>query len=87
MSQIYIRKDIKVVCEPEIDYLLPSKAIPDRADALFKEAERIRDEIRRHCDDANPRITYSTVKACEFCGDESEWVNEDPSCCQEWMGI
>lgn len=86
MSQINIRKDIKVVCEPEIDhlsFLRQSKTIADRANALFTEAERIRNDIRRHCDDANPRIVYTTVTACEFCGDESEWVNEDPACCQE----
>ena len=86
MSQVRIYSNIKVECEPQIDYLSflrPSKSVVDRSNALHKEAERIRDEIRRHCDDANPRIVYTTVLACEFCGDESDWQGEPVTCCNE----
>jgi hypothetical protein len=88
MSQKSIRENIQVMVIPRFSQWRTSRGVgvddivKDSSD-LYAEAERIASEIRRHVDDCGiVQITYNTVKACEFCGDESEWVNEDPSCCQ-----
>jgi hypothetical protein len=84
MSQKVIRKNVRVVIEPEINpvHHLMNKPPEEIERLILKEANRLVVDIKRHVDDAHPEVRWDSVLACEFCGDESDWEGEPVTCCQ-----
>jgi uncharacterized membrane protein len=77
--------NVRVVVEPDItgwSWIRGDR--PKIEELMFKEATRLHAEIRRHVDDSHfASIQYDIENQCSFCGDTSEWGDEEPACCQE----
>ncbi len=85
-----IHTNHRVEVNPEMPWAFRSSNNPDeRARAAAAACERVRQEIRRHCDGVEwCGVMFDTVEICSLCGEPWSEDEDGPACCDaalaEW---
>jgi hypothetical protein len=78
-----MRKLIRIIVEAEALTPFTTKPTdPNYEKKVIQNAEILRDEIKRHCDNYES-VSLRREYACEFCGDEEDYGKEEPACCRK----